>query len=127
MDGHITLVLLHTCRRQRSRQLLQLNRLRFSNLRNMHYCLQTMCLSHILRNSWACKCYRVQSFSRSCDIVFHLSPETNAKPISFCNTFPSVCSATMPSHSGVHFRMVVKPGTRPDFLENIFMLTYFSA
>src|SRR6218665_3450233 len=33
---------------------------------------------------------------------------------------PSVCSATIPSHSEVHFRMVVKPGTRPDFLENIF-------
>src|SRR6218665_887799 len=30
------------------------------------------------------------------------------------------CSATMPSHSGVHFRMVVKYGMRPDFLENIF-------
>src|SRR6218665_2703727 len=37
-----------------------------------------------------------------------------------CSAFPSVCSTTMPSHSEVHFRMVVKPGTRPDFLENIF-------
>src|SRR6218665_3633894 len=44
----------------------------------------------------------------------------NAKEISSCSAFPSVCSATMPSHSGVHFRMVVMPGTRPDFLENIF-------
>src|SRR6218665_2933130 len=63
---------------------------------------------------------RVQSFSRSWDVAFHLSPDINAKKISSCSTFPSVCSATMPSHSGVHFRMVVKPGTRPDFLENIF-------
>src|SRR6218665_3703668 len=63
---------------------------------------------------------RVQSFSRSWDVAFHLSPDINAKEISSCSTFPSVCSATMPSHSGVHFRMVVKPGTRPDFLENIF-------
>src|SRR6218665_584294 len=49
-----------------------------------------------------------------------LSPEINAKQISSCSAFPSVCSATMPSHSGVHFRMVEKPGTKPDFLENIF-------
>src|SRR6218665_1362736 len=63
---------------------------------------------------------RVQSFSRSWDVAFHLSPEINAKQISSCSTFPSVCSATMPSHSGVHFRMVKKPGMRPDFLENIF-------
>src|SRR6218665_1204584 len=64
---------------------------------------------------------RVQSFSQSWDVAFHLSPEINAKEISSCSAFPSVCSsATMPSHSGVHFRMVVKPGTRPDFLENIF-------
>src|SRR6218665_140504 len=106
MDGHITLVLLHTCRRQRSRQLLQLNRLRFSSLRNVHYCLQTMCLSHFLRNSWACKCYRVQSFSRSCDIVFHLSPETNAKPISFSNTFPSV----LQRHNAIAFRATFPDG-----------------
>src|SRR6218665_4020453 len=63
---------------------------------------------------------RVQSFSQSWDVAFHLSPDINAKEISSCSAFPSVCSATMPSHSGVHFRMVVKPGTRPDFLENIF-------
>src|SRR6218665_582532 len=63
---------------------------------------------------------RVQSFSRSWDVAFHLSPEINAKQISSCSVFPFVCSATMPSHSRVHFRMVVKPGTRPDFLENIF-------
>src|SRR6218665_1835359 len=63
---------------------------------------------------------RVQSFSRSWDVAFHLSPEINAKQISSCSAFPSVCSATMPSHSEVHFIMVVKPGTRPDFLENIF-------
>src|SRR6218665_1971761 len=63
---------------------------------------------------------RVQSFSRSWDVAFHLSPEINAKQISSCSAFPSVCSARMPSHSGVHFRMVVKPGTRPNFLENIF-------
>src|SRR6218665_2491857 len=63
---------------------------------------------------------RVQSFSRSWDVAFHLSPEINAKQISSCSAFPSVCSATMPSHSEVHFRMVVKPGTRPDFQENIF-------
>src|SRR6218665_2158967 len=63
---------------------------------------------------------RVQSFSRSWDVAFNLSPEINAKQISSCSAFPSVCSATMPSHSGVHFRMVEKPGTRPDFLENHF-------
>src|SRR6218665_206494 len=63
---------------------------------------------------------RAHSFSRSWDVAFHLSPVINAKEISSCSAFPSVCSATMPSHSGVHFRMVVKPGTRPDFLENIF-------
>src|SRR6218665_3226285 len=63
---------------------------------------------------------RVQSFSRSWDVAFHLSPEINTKQISSCSAFPSMCSATMPSHSGVHFRMVVKPGTRRDFLENIF-------
>src|SRR6218665_3240649 len=63
---------------------------------------------------------RVQSFSRSWDVAFPLSPEINSKQISSCSAFPSVCSATMPSHSGVHFRMVVKPGTRPDFLENSF-------
>src|SRR6218665_2783321 len=63
---------------------------------------------------------RVQSFSQSWDVAFHLSPEINAKQISSCSAFPSVCSATMPSHSGVHFRMVEKPGTRPDFQENIF-------
>src|SRR6218665_946996 len=49
-----------------------------------------------------------------------LQPDINAKEISSCSAFPSVCSATMPLHSGVHFRMVVKPGTRSDFLENIF-------
>src|SRR6218665_3632857 len=63
---------------------------------------------------------RVQSFSQSWDVAFHLSPDINAKEISSCSAFPSVCSTTMPSHSGVYFRMVVKPGTRPDFLENIF-------
>src|SRR6218665_3544144 len=63
---------------------------------------------------------RTQSFSRSWDVAFHLSPDINAKEISSCSAFPSVCSATMPSHSGVHFRMVVKPGTRPYFLKNIF-------
>jgi len=40
-------------------------------------------------------------------VAFHLSLEINAKPISSCNTFPSVCIATMPSHAGEHFRMVV--------------------
>src|SRR6218665_666908 len=59
-------------------------------------------------------------FLSELDVAFHLSPEINAKQISSCSAFPSVCSATMPSHSGVHFRMVEKPGTRPDFLENIF-------
>src|SRR6218665_3842920 len=59
-------------------------------------------------------------FSRSWDVAFHLSPDINAKEISSCSAFPSVCSATMPSHLGVHFRMVVKPGTRPDLIENIF-------
>jgi len=52
--------------------------------------------------------------------AFHLSLEIIAKPISFCNAFPSVCNATTPSHSEAHFQMVVKPGTRPAFLENIF-------
>src|SRR6218665_3779682 len=76
---------------------------------------------------------RVQSFSQSWDVAFHLSPEINAKQISSCSAFPSVCSATMPSHSGVHFRMVEKPGTRPFFLENIFtpniifFFSYYSA
>src|SRR6218665_3653289 len=63
---------------------------------------------------------RVQSFSQSWDVAFHLSPDINVKQISSCSAFPSVCSATMPSHSGEHFRMVVKPGMGPDFLENIF-------
>src|SRR6218665_2673121 len=63
---------------------------------------------------------RVQSFSQSWDVAFHRSPDINAKEISSCSAFPSVCSATMPSHSGVHFRMVVKSGMRSDFLENIF-------
>src|SRR6218665_2948982 len=62
----------------------------------------------------------VQSFTRSWDVAFRLSPEINMKQISSCSAFPSVCSATMPLHLGVHFRMVVKPGMRPDFLENIF-------
>src|SRR6218665_711956 len=40
-----TLVLHHTCRRQQSRQVLQLSRLLFTRLPNMHCCLQPMCLS----------------------------------------------------------------------------------
>src|SRR6218665_3446935 len=40
-----TLVLHHTCRRQQSRQVLQLSRLLFARLPNMHCCLQLMCLS----------------------------------------------------------------------------------
>src|SRR6218665_604660 len=40
-----TLVLHHTCRRQQSRQVLQLSRLLFARLPNMHCCLQPMCLS----------------------------------------------------------------------------------
>src|SRR6218665_1880185 len=63
---------------------------------------------------------RVQSFYRSWDVAFHLSLDINAKEISSCSAFPSVCSATMPSLLGVHFRMAVKLGMRPDFLENIF-------
>src|SRR6218665_2249011 len=87
-----TLVLHHTCRRQQSRQVLQLSRLLFARLPNTHCCLQPMCLS----------------------------PLPSKLLVSSCSAFPSVFSATMPSHSGVHFRMVVKPATRPDFLENIF-------
>src|SRR6218665_1400037 len=37
-----TLVLHHTCRRQLSRQVLQLSRLLFARLPNMHCCLQLM-------------------------------------------------------------------------------------
>src|SRR6218665_3397073 len=40
-----TLVLHHTCRRQQSRQVLQLSRLPFARLPNTHCCLQPMCLS----------------------------------------------------------------------------------
>src|SRR6218665_1794175 len=40
-----TLVLHHTCRRQQSRQVLQLSRLLFARLPNMHCCLYLMCLS----------------------------------------------------------------------------------
>src|SRR6218665_2056120 len=40
-----TLVLHHTCRRQQSRQVLQLSRLLFARLPNMYCCLQPMCLS----------------------------------------------------------------------------------
>src|SRR6218665_651629 len=40
-----TLVLHHTCRRQQSRQVLQLSRLMFARLPNVHCCLQPMCLS----------------------------------------------------------------------------------
>src|SRR6218665_2653368 len=42
-----TLVLHHTCRRQQSRQVLQLSRLLFARLPNMHCCLQLMCLSSL--------------------------------------------------------------------------------
>src|SRR6218665_3685888 len=91
-----TLVPHHTCRRQQSRQVLQLSRLLFARVPNTHCCLQPMCLKLL-----GLQMLRVQSFSRSWNVAFHLSPE-------------------MPSHSGVHFRMAVKPGTRPDFLENIF-------
>src|SRR6218665_1881893 len=115
-----TLVLHHTCRRQQSRQVLQLSRLLFTRLPNMHCCLQPMCLSRLPSKLFGLQMLRVQSFSWSWDVSFHLSPDINAKEISSCSAFPSVCSSTMPSHSGVHFRMVVKPGKRPDFLENIF-------
>src|SRR6218665_2086222 len=114
-----TLVLHHTCRIQQSRQVLQLSRLPFARLPNTHRCLQPMCLSPLPSKLLGLYMLMVQSFSRSWDVAFHLSLEINAKQISSCSAFPSVCSATMPSHSGVHFRMVVKPGTRPDFLENI--------
>src|SRR6218665_2307491 len=40
-----TLVLHHTCRRQQSRQVLQLSRLLSTRPPNMHCCLQPMCLS----------------------------------------------------------------------------------
>src|SRR6218665_2109056 len=40
-----TLVLHHPCRRQQSLQVLQLCRLLFTRLPNMHCCLQPMCLS----------------------------------------------------------------------------------
>src|SRR6218665_1606957 len=42
-----TLVLHHTCRRQQSRQVLQLSKLLFARLPNMHCCLQPMCLSQL--------------------------------------------------------------------------------
>src|SRR6218665_1791423 len=45
MPQWCTLVLHHTCRRQQSRQVLQLSRLLFARLPNMHCCLQPMCLS----------------------------------------------------------------------------------
>src|SRR6218665_265726 len=82
--------------------------------------LPAMCLSPLPSKLLGLQMLRVQSFSQSWDVAFHLSPEINAKQISSCSAFPSVCSATMPSHSGIHFRMVEKPWTRPDFLENIF-------
>src|SRR6218665_1371241 len=40
-----TRLLHHTCRREQSQQVLQLSRLRFVSLKNMHCCLQPMCLS----------------------------------------------------------------------------------
>src|SRR6218665_3079369 len=120
MPQWFTLVLHHTCRRQQSQQVLQLSRLLFTRLPNMHCCLQPMCLSPLPLKLFGLKMLMVQSFSRSWDVAFHLSPDINAKEISSCSAFPSVCSATMPSHLGVHFSMVVQPGTRPDFLENIF-------
>src|SRR6218665_99552 len=45
MPQWFTLVLHHTCRRQQSQQVLQLSRLLFARLPNMHCCLQLMCLS----------------------------------------------------------------------------------
>src|SRR6218665_2889559 len=72
-----TLVL--QCRRQQSREGLQLSRLLFARLPNMHFWLQPMCLSPLPSKLLGLEMLRVQSFSRSWDVAFHLSPEINAK------------------------------------------------
>src|SRR6218665_1107103 len=51
-----TLVLHHTCHRQQSQQVLQRSRLQFASLKNMHCCLQPMCLSPLPPKLWACNC-----------------------------------------------------------------------
>src|SRR6218665_1347799 len=85
-----TLVLHHTCRRQQSRQVLQLGRLLFAKLPNMHSCLQPMCLSPLPSKFLGLYMLRVQSFSRSWNVAVHLSPDINVKELPSCGAFPSV-------------------------------------
>src|SRR6218665_661453 len=100
-----TLALHHTCHRQQSRQVLQLSRLLFARLPNMHCCLQPMCLSPLLSKLLGLSLLGLRSFSWSWDVAFHLSPEINADK--FCPGAPSIC---VQRHNAIAFRGTFQDG-----------------
>src|SRR6218665_1135191 len=114
-----TLVLLPTCDRQHVWQVLQLYRLRFASLPN-NYPLLTS--THVFvpiafKTLGSVNAEGAEFLSELGRRISSASEEQREADFLLQRLSMCACIVTIASHSDAHFRMIVKPGKRPDFLE----------